>query len=167
MKRKISRLASSAAVATILATSAVVMTPTSALAAAATKCSAVQKKTFDTIGANLTVAIKLCVQRTSTNYYSAWSYISWNGNGDGLAVGMEKLKVNLRLERNDADYRTGSNDYTSEVNAYESKTNWGFGTTTYYSSTSGGWTADGNVEWDINNDGKGGGTWSLGGSPSI
>ena len=38
---------------------------------------------------------------------------------------------------------------------------------TYHSNTTGGWTADGHAKWDIQNDGKGGGTWSLGGSPSI
>jgi hypothetical protein len=167
MKRKLSRIFSSAAVAGTLAVAGVALTPASASAAAASECHAVQSKSFDTIGANLDLHIKLCVHRTSGNYYYASVAVSWEDGGGGLSTGMDLVRVNLRLEHNDADYKTGSANYTTAVNTFTEGDGYGFSTGSYYSTSTGGWTADGNVEWDIDNDGEGGGTWSLTGSPSI
>lgn len=165
MKRWIARTATTSA-AMGLATVGLISVPFSASAAAASECTGEQHKTYDTIGADLDVYVNLCVTRTSSNDYQATVKFRWSDGGGGLSTGMDKLKVNLRLERHDADYRTGSADYAAATNAYQSG-NRGFSTTTYHSTTTGGWTADGNIEWDINNDGTDGGTTPLGGSPSI
>jgi hypothetical protein len=79
---------------------------------------------------------------------------------------MDKLKVNLRLERNDADKRTAYANYADDTNTFTSG-NRGFSTTTFHSTTTGGWTADGNIEWDIDNDGTSGGTTQPGGTSEI
>jgi hypothetical protein len=87
-------------------------------------------------------------------------------DGGGLSAGMEDLVLNLRLERNDTDRRNENININGPVKNRESGSTRVNGST-YHSNTTGGWTADGHVKWDIQNDGKGGGTWSLGGSPSI
>ncbi|MFF7260130.1 hypothetical protein ACFZCL_07545 [Streptomyces sp. NPDC008159] len=166
MNTRLTRAATGLA-ATALAITGVIATPGTAAAAAASECTGWQHKEFDTIGVNLDVYVKLCVYRTSANNYYAKAYIDWADGGGGLSTGMDDLTVNLRLERNDADYRTASGDYTGAVNTFQESSGNAFSTTNYYSTTTGGWTADGNVHWDINNDGAGGDTWSLGGSPSI
>ncbi|WP_457464457.1 hypothetical protein [Streptomyces sp. TE5632] len=160
------RLTSAAAVVGMTAAGAVVMTPGSAMAAAATKCSSQQHKEFDTVGPNLDLYVTLCVHRSSSNYYNAYADISWKDGGGGLSAGMEDLVLNLRLERNDADYKNQNFNIAGTVNYKESGSTRVTGDS-HYSSTTGGWTADGHVAWDIQNDGAGGGTWSLGGSPSI
>ncbi|WP_018549150.1 hypothetical protein [Streptomyces sp. LaPpAH-108] len=164
--KRITRLASSAAAVVIAAAGAVALTPTSALAAAATSCSSQQHKEFDTIGVNLDLYVTLCVHRSSDNYYNAYADISWQDGGGGLSTGMEDLVLNLRLERNDADYQNENIDIAGTVNYKESGSARITGHS-YYSTTTGGWTADGHVAWDIQNDGAGGGTWSLTGSPKI
>ncbi|KAF7586166.1 hypothetical protein BBP40_009332 [Aspergillus hancockii] len=145
---------------------AFMMIPGSAMAAAATKCSARQHKEFDTIGFNLDLYVTLCVHRSADNYYHAYADISWQDGGGGLSTGMEDLILNLRLERNDADKRNEDISIKGLVNYKDSGSARVTGTK-YHSSTNGGWTADGHVKWDIQNDGKGGGTWSLTGSPNI
>ncbi|WP_371672615.1 hypothetical protein OG985_36205 [Streptomyces sp. NBC_00289] len=166
MNRSIARLTSAAAAVAVTAVGAVILTPGSALAAAATKCSSVQKNEWDTIGPDLDLAVQLCVTRNSSNDYRAYADISWNDGGGGVSAGMEDLILNLRLERNDADYRNEDFNINSPIRVNESGSTRVYGST-YRSSTTGGWTADGHVEWDIQNDGKGGDTWPLGGSPSI
>ncbi|KAL4882976.1 hypothetical protein BJY04DRAFT_216694 [Aspergillus karnatakaensis] len=137
-----------------------------ASAAAATKCSKVQHKEFDTIGFNLDLSVKLCVHRSASNYYHAYADVSWKDGGGGLSTGMEDLVLNLRLERNDADKRNQNFNIAGSINYKESGSLRITGDT-FHSTTTGGWTADGHVKWDIQNDGAGGGTWSLGGSPKI
>ncbi|MET8215414.1 hypothetical protein [Streptomyces hirsutus] len=166
MKLRIARLTSAVAVVGVTAAGTVVMTPGSAMAAAATKCSSQQHKEFDTVGPNLDLYVTLCVHRSSDNYYNAYADISWKDGGGGLSAGMEDLVLNLRLERNDADYKNQNFNIAGTVNYKDSGSTRVTGGS-YHSSTTGGWTADGHVAWDIQNDGAGGGTWSLGGSPSI
>lgn len=142
------------------------MVPGSAMAAAATKCSARQHKEFDTIGYNLDLYVTLCVHRSTNNYYHAYADISWKDGGGGLSAGMEDLILNLRLERNDADKRSEDISIKGLVN-YDDSGSTRITGKTFHSTTTGGWTADGHVKWDIQNDGAGGGTWSLTGSPKI
>ncbi|MFF6878908.1 hypothetical protein ACFY9S_26865 [Streptomyces sp. NPDC012474] len=166
MKRQIVRLVNTATAVGIAALTGVVMTPGSAIAAAATKCSASQHKEFDTIGANLDLYVTLCVHRSSGNDYNSYADISWKDGGGGLSAGMEDLVLNLRLERNDADYRNENINIAGSVN-YKDSGSMRVTGARYHSNTTGGWTADGHIAWDIQNDGAGGGTWGLGGSPSI
>ncbi|PZT74205.1 MULTISPECIES: hypothetical protein [unclassified Streptomyces] len=167
MRRSISKIVTTAVAGSTLAVAAVLTTPTSASAAATSKCSGTQHKEFDTIGFNLDVYINLCVHRTSGNNYYAKAHIAWKDGGGGLSTGMDDVTVNLRLERHDADYKTASGRYNGIMNLYQDGSGYAFSTGSYSSSSTGGWTADGNVHWDINNDGAGGGTWSLTGSPAI
>lgn len=166
MKRKLARLTSVATAIGVVALGAVVVTPGSAMAAAATKCANVQKKEFDTIGPNLDLAVTMCVRRTAGNNYTAYADIAWNDGGGGASTGMEDLVLNLRLERNNSDYRNENVSIKGAVNLSKSGST-RIATSSYHSTTTGGWTADGHIKWDIQNDGAGGGTWSLGGSPSI
>ncbi|NEC90592.1 hypothetical protein G3I71_33440 [Streptomyces sp. SID12501] len=150
----------------MVAVGAVALTPGSAMAAAATKCSSQQHKEFDTVGVNLDLYVTLCVHRTAGNDYYAYADIAWSDGGGGASSGMEKLVLNLRLERNDADFENENVSIAGRVNyAIDGSTR--VVGSTYHSATTGGWTADGSVAWNIQNDGDGGGTWSLGGSPSI
>ncbi|MFC7908616.1 hypothetical protein ACFYY9_22105 [Streptomyces nigra] len=165
MKLKITRLTSAAIAVGVTALGTVVMTPGYAMAAAATQCSGTQHKEFDTIGSNLDVYITLCVHRSGDGYYNAYADVTWKDGGGGVSAGMEDLELNLRLERNDADYKN-QNFGLKAVNGSSSGAVRATGAK-FRSSTTGGWTADGHVKWDIQNDGAGGGTWSLGGSPSI
>ncbi|MFJ8886188.1 hypothetical protein ACIRJR_22660 [Streptomyces sp. NPDC102402] len=167
MTGRTSRLAASIVSTGLLAAATVALTPTSAAAAAASNCSAKQHKQFDTVGENLDLYITLCVSRTSSNYYQATVHVAWEDGGNGSAAGMEDLDVNLRLERNDSAYKTASSSYKNPANTYDSGSGYGHVTSTYYSTSTGGWTADGSVNWDINNDGAGGGTWQLTGSGQI
>ncbi|MEU1553525.1 hypothetical protein [Streptomyces scabiei] len=165
MKRWSTRAATTGA-ALGLAMVGLVAVPGTASAAAASKCTGEQHKTYDTIGADLDVYVNLCVSRTSGNDYQATVKFRWSDGGGGLSTGMDKLKVNLRLERNDVTQRSGSADWAEATNFAQSG-NRGFSTTTFHSNTTGGWTADGDIDWDINNDGTGGGTTPLQGSPEI
>ncbi len=143
-----------------------VAVPGTASAAAASKCSDVQSKSFDTLGRNLDVKIKLCVYRDSSNRYKAKAFVNWSDGDHGNAGGMEKFYVQVRLERYDADYKTNTTNYSNLMNAYESS-GYSNETGTYTSSSKGGWTADGKVTYNVDLDGEGDKTWSLTGSPSI
>ncbi|MET9439610.1 hypothetical protein [Streptomyces sp. NPDC006610] len=154
------------AAAAALAVGGLVAMPGTASAAADSDCSAKQHKDFDTLGANLDVYITLCVYRDSNSDYKAKAYVSWADGGQGNAGGMEKFYVQVRLERNDADYRTNTTNYSNVMNAYGSSSA-SNETTEYHSSTTGGWTADGTVSYNVDLDGDGDKTWALGGSPSI
>jgi hypothetical protein len=74
--------------------------------------------------------------------------------------------VQVRLERNDADYKTDVTNYANLTNLQESGSYYNQ-TGEYNSSSTGGWTADGHVVWNVDLDGEGDHTWSLHGSPSI
>ncbi|MFU0238985.1 hypothetical protein ACKI1J_25020 [Streptomyces scabiei] len=128
-----------------------VAVPGTASAAAAGRCTRGQHKTYATIGANLDVHVALCVSRTPGNDCRATVRFRWSDGGGGLGTGRDKLKVNLRLERNDVTRRNGSADWAEATNF----------------ARTGGWTADGDIGWDIDNDGTGGGTTPLQGSPEI
>ncbi len=106
------------------------------------------------------------MHRSADNYYNAFADVSWTGGGGGASTGMEKLELNLRLERNGTDHKNQNFGLTAAVNLSQSDTMRITGSK-FRSSTTGGWTTDGHMKWDIQNDGAGGGTWSLAGSPSI
>ncbi|MFE0522407.1 hypothetical protein [Streptomyces sp. NPDC058954] len=165
MKVRLPRLATTATAAG-LAVCGLVAMPGTASAAAASKCSSEQHKEFDTLGYNLDVYVTLCVHRDSSNNYKATAKVTWQDGGQGNSGGMEKLWVQVRLEHNDSDIKTNTTSYTNLVNSYESS-GYTIETDEYHSTSTGGWTADGHVVYNVDLDGDGEHTWSLGGSPSI
>lgn len=165
VKLRLPRLATAASAAT-LAMCGLVAMPATASAAAASDCSSKQHKAFDTLGANLDVYITLCVYRDSNSDYHATANVSWTDGNQGSNGGMEKLYVEVRLERNDTVYKKNTTNYSNVTNAYSSGSG-SNSTAEYHSSTTGGWTADGTVTWNVDLDGEGDGTWDLTGSPSI
>ncbi|MFH8492311.1 hypothetical protein [Streptomyces longisporoflavus] len=110
---------------------------------------------------NVDTWVKLCVVRSGGTYW-ARADVRWSGVA---GRDFEKYVVNVRLERNDADYRTKNDNLVGE---------WGDGSDSklistggYTSATLGGWTADGNVTYNEDLDGKGDYVWHLTGSPSL
>ncbi|CAL9370657.1 hypothetical protein [Streptomyces sp. enrichment culture] len=156
------RKVTTAAAATILAASGMTALATPASAAAASKCTAEQHKEIDTVlsSDNLHVWIKLCVSRDSSNRYKAEAHIRWSGRN-----AVEKFALTVNLERHDKVYKSVTHNYQQQF--YFSGKSGRSSTATYTSNTTGGWTADGVVNYDIDADGKGGMTWNLGGSGSI
>ncbi|MEU9333591.1 hypothetical protein AB0D49_10585 [Streptomyces sp. NPDC048290] len=152
--------------AAALAVAGLVAMPGTASAAAASECSARQHKEFDTLGVNLDAYITLCVYRDASNDYKATAYVSWADGGQGNSGGMEKFYVQVRVERNDTVYRTNTTNYSNVMNSAGSGSG-SNSTPEYRSATTGGWTADGTVTYNIDLDGEGDKTWQLGGSPSI
>ncbi|MEU1279829.1 hypothetical protein [Streptomyces sp. NPDC005805] len=158
------------AVATTVAASAalvgVMAAPTPVAAAAATKCSKTQHKEVDTVGPNLDMYIELCVVRDSSNRYHARATVKWADGGGGACCGMEKVLVEVRLERRDVVQRKATGNLQASMSGSASGTI-PIRTSTYTSSSAGGWTADGKVTYNIQSDGAGDKVWDLGGSPSI
>ncbi|ATW47671.1 hypothetical protein CGZ69_06665 [Streptomyces peucetius subsp. caesius ATCC 27952] len=157
------------AATTAVATGALVgvlAVPAPASAAAATKCTNTQHKEVDTVGPDLDMYIELCVSRDASNRYRARAMVKWSDGGGGACCGMEKVLVEVRLERRDALQRRTTGNLQASMSGFSSGTI-PVETSTYTSSSAGGWTADGKVTYNIQSDGAGDKTWDLGGSPSI
>ncbi|TYB51244.1 hypothetical protein FXF51_53940 [Nonomuraea sp. PA05] len=114
---------------------------------------------------DLLVEARVCVLANG-NYRKGRIQVRWSVDGLTYGVRFDKFVVQTRLERHDRIHQTENCDYEDEVN------NQGGGSETcetayMYSSVDGGWTGDGKIVYDVNNDGKGAYTWDLGGSPSV
>ncbi len=148
------------------------LTGTAALTAAPAQaapetCTGWQHKEFPTSGYNTDVYLKLCVTKYGGNIpeHGAYAYTRWRDGGGTRKF--DNFDVRVRLERHNTDYARGTCDYTSEINADSSggpKRCFGGADT---SPRDGGWTADGYVAYNLDDDGEGGKTWSLHGSPQI
>ncbi|WP_091558378.1 hypothetical protein [Micromonospora pattaloongensis] len=116
--------------------------------------------------ASRSVTVRLCVERDDVTL-RAWGSVSM-GAKSGTADIVYHLVVNVRLEQNDADMAAVSCDATAWTN-FDDAGGQRFTCQTQdrYSSETGGWTADGNVSYDLIGDGKNDLTWSLAGSPAI
>ncbi|WP_255306166.1 hypothetical protein [Streptomyces sp. Wb2n-11] len=110
--------------------------PTPAVAAAATKCTGEQHKEVDTIGPNLDLCITLCVTRDNSNNLKAHTKVRWSDDGGGASAGMEKIDVELHLQRNDSDYRIKTYNYAAATNMSK-RGNITHSTDSYHSSTGG------------------------------
>jgi hypothetical protein len=144
-------------------------------ASAATRCGPYQPREFDTPGFNVDLKIRLCVSN-SNGVHAAIAQGNWN-DGGGLTAKFDKIYVTLRPERNNVNKGRNACSLTNSINLYDegkfsrngtshNDTRCGF----FASSTSnldGGWTADGTVTYNINEDGKGDRVWHLKGSPPV
>lgn len=156
-----------AAAATVMATMGVmVVLPGSANAAQACYPNV---KSFSIPGQlDPTVTIDLCV-RTDGPDIVAEAHISWDrGTVGTIGTAFDAFTLNLRLEKNDADIKkaTCDSNLLRAINShrdgdYFCQTSWA------NKGSSKKWSADGNVVYNINNDGDGNKTWSLHGSPLL
>lgn len=135
-------------------------------ASAVTSCSSWQGKSFNLPNKpDMTVWARNCIYKDGT-YRRARIEYEWADTG-WFGRRFDKFIVKPRLERNDADYSTASCDITSKINDSTSSDKGTCYATAYYSSLSGGWTADGSVTYNIDADGLGDRGWSLTGSPAV
>jgi hypothetical protein len=128
------------------------------------RCGDTQHKEFDTYLKNLNLDVQLCVQRLSDGHVQARANIYWRGGGGLDAAGMQDLTLELRVEQHDKIKYKESFDLKSMTND-EGSGSFPAVTKSFAAKSKGGWTADAIVKWDINSDGKKGGTWKLHGSP--
>ncbi|MDG4821711.1 hypothetical protein O7635_07575 [Asanoa sp. WMMD1127] len=118
--------------------------------------------------ASRSVTVRLCIQRAEDGVtMRAWGDVSM-GAKSGSADIVYHMVVNVRMEHNDDDMSYASCDAAAWANfddggghRFECRT------PDRYSSVRGGWTADGNVSYDIVGDGLNDLNWSLTGSPAI
>ncbi|GIG90417.1 hypothetical protein [Plantactinospora endophytica] len=126
-------------------------------------------KTFNIPNAlDVEVTVLLCVRTASGGMVYATGLVEWNrGNIGNISDNtFENFILNLRLERDDADIRETACNVRTAINNYRDGQ---LGCTTAQAAKgkTTTWTADGNVVANIDNDGNGNSTWSLGGSPRI
>ncbi|MER7172886.1 hypothetical protein [Streptomyces mesophilus] len=148
-------------------------------AAAAFQCNANrQHKEFPTPGTDTDFYIRLCVQRDSdSNRYVAYALGTWT-DGGGVVDKFEKFDIHLRLEKSNVSQASSYCDMgpaiyldsTANFDRYGDENGFALDCdleATKTSTSRNNWTADGYIEYNINNDGKGTQTWSLGGTASI
>lgn len=113
---------------------------------------------------DVTVKIFLCAERVSSNLVKATADVSWTGNL-GITGGkrFNDFIIKLNVERYDNVKATDSFTETSYINDHY---NGSVHLSTYTTSATArdGWTADGKVTVDINDDGAGNYIWELHGS---
>jgi len=152
---------------TVLATTALLAigATSPAQAAAVTKCKS-SVKTFDIPKQTDTkVTIKLCVSG-SGNSRTAEAKVSWTSGINGSHDPFDDFGVWLRLERKDKQNAVAYGQLSGPIGKFPGS--YTLRTPLKTNSTKGGWTADGVVSVDINNDGKGPrANWNLAGTPSI
>ncbi|MEV0390194.1 hypothetical protein [Nonomuraea sp. NPDC050643] len=165
MVRTIPRLA---AVASLFIAS-LAITPTTA-AWAASACSSPQEKTFSLPGKpDVWVGAEMCIytRGTGNNQKTGMLSINWSGSFLG-GKRFDKFVAEVRVERNDIIYGNELCDWTSDLNSITDSEGVMWDCYAYYnSSLNGGWTADGRIIYNINNDGKGDYVWNLTGSPRV
>lgn len=148
-------------------------------AAAAYKCNGdKQHKEFSTPGVNTDFYIKLCVVRESgSNKYVSYAYGNWK-DGGGIVDKFEKFDIYLRLEQGDVAKASSYCemgpaiylDATADFDRYGDENGFALDCdleATKTTTSRNNWTADAFIKYNINNDGKGTQTWSLGGTGSI
>lgn len=130
---------------------------------------------FDTPGYNVDVWLRLCVFRTADDQHRAFGQLRWIDGGGGLDE-FNDFRIQVRLERkNETIAADDSFEYSTEINgfttSYSYAGDWWVtldkGETDSLNSANGGWSADGKVTYDINNDNAGNFTWQLQGTPTI
>jgi len=138
--------------------------------AATTKCSSGNERTIALPGKpDIWMRVMLCVERVSSSQHYAYAKVYW----DASLIGgnrFDGFKLQVRLERNDAVKATWTCDLKRVLNEWDSgPTNGHFcGSASSTSTLTGGWSADGKADYDVDNDGKGYlPAWQLGGSPLV
>ncbi|MCW6009353.1 hypothetical protein K1W54_33145 [Micromonospora sp. CPCC 205371] len=138
-----------------------------AQAAAISDCTAWQPKTIDLPGINGEhgVSMKVCVERNGNYLRGA---IHWKETFRMTAYSdrYDGFEIDVRLERYDNHIAWRTCDVKSAMNNGVGSS--GTCYTSWVETTlKNGWTGDGQVWYDVNNDGKGGFYWYLHGSPQL
>ncbi|MFI0452263.1 hypothetical protein [Actinomadura sp. 6N118] len=129
--------------------------------AATTKCADEQYIYLD--GGRSWVGMQPCVHKDG-NYRKSWIRVRWFYDFRGTK--WDGFDILATLERNDVIKNSKHCDFTDKLNASvvgDIKCT----TATLYSTTSGGWTADGEGAYNFNLDGRGYYTKPLHGSPKV
>lgn len=129
------------------------------------KCTDYQHKEFPTPGYDVDVWIKLCVSSTLSGYHFANAY-GYYSDGGGAINNFDNFDLQVRVERSDVSKGSLTCDYTNSLNNNGTGA-FSCGSASTTSTADGGWTADATVYYNINQDGSGGYSWGLTGTPSI
>lgn len=135
-------------------------------ASAAMECNT-NEGTFPTPGVYTDVNVKLCAASEEIGdeeMVTARAYVKFS-RPIPLVDGFEQFELALRLERNDKNIALHSCELKDHLNDGQSGS--AYCDTEFVKKRGGGWTADGVVTFNINNDGGGAQTWTLIGSPRI
>ncbi|WP_433466198.1 hypothetical protein [Spirillospora sp. CA-128828] len=161
--RRFRTIAASLGIATLATTGALV---TGSAAQAATAACYDNEKTFSLPGKpDVWVGIELCIHHTSADRRVAHADVSWDGSFLG-GKRFDGFEVLIRIERNDTVYDYEWCDFTDTINSEPSSSHW-YCSVAYTSTADGGWTADGAVIYNVNNDGDGDKVWDLHGTPKV
>ncbi|MBE1485691.1 hypothetical protein [Plantactinospora soyae] len=144
----------------LLALTTLLLTASPASAAPTTRCSAYQ---YQSAPAATNVAMKTCVVKNGNSRYA---YILIEQARASSGSTWDLFKVHARLERNDVNKATKWCDFTDSMNRYQNP-RLKCTTATVSSSTAGGWTSDGVINFNFDLDGLGDKSRALGGSPSV
>lgn len=163
--RRFRTIAASLGVAT-LATTGVLINGSSAQAA--TSACYDNQKTIALPGKpDVWVGVELCIYHTSADRRLASADVTWDGAFLG-GTRFDLFEIIIRIERNDTVYNHLWCDFTAEINSEPSSgySHW-YCPIAYTSAADGGWSADGSVVYNVNNDGKGDMVWDLHGTALI
>lgn len=138
-----------------------------AQAATISNCSDWQSKTIDLPGINGShgVSMKVCAERSgdylrgAIHWKETYRMTAYTPRYDGF-------EIDVRLERYDNDIRWNTCDVKSKMNDSVGSSGTCY-TSWFASSLTNGWTGDGQVWYDVNNDGESGFYWYLTGSPQL
>ncbi|WP_405726306.1 hypothetical protein OG607_22545 [Streptomyces sp. NBC_01537] len=174
MTRAIKRISIAVLATTAVLTGTVI---SASPAAAAEACNtSYQTKEFPTTGYNVDFKIKLCIKKVGTNSYQAYAKGSW-GDGGATTRKFDKFNIVVRVERDDVVKGSGTRPLMNSINLHEtgsfdadgdSHNEYQWAGIYATSSLDGGWSADGKIVYDIDEDGQGDlPDWNLTGSPTI
>jgi hypothetical protein len=135
-------------------------------ASAATACRTNTKSVSLPGKPDVTFKVQLCVSG-SGSYRHAQATFSWRGHY-GLIEGkrFNLVWLSVSLEQHDNERGSTSSYYTASVDAQYSGTV-SLGVTKTGRLSSGGWSADGTLQYDVTDDGNPTHNWELYGSPEI
>ncbi|MFE1772250.1 hypothetical protein [Streptomyces sp. NPDC059008] len=137
------------------------MVLTGSPAQAMSSCSGTQHKEVSTSGFDVDIYVDVCIRYNGATYIAtAQGY--WQEAGGHK---FDNFDVQVRVEEFDSTKSRKTSDQTAEINSREAD---GFQVQSeWLSGQQHGFSADGKIVYNINDDGEGDFVWNLAGSPSI
>ncbi|MFI6522313.1 hypothetical protein ACIBF1_42670 [Spirillospora sp. NPDC050679] len=172
----VGRRVAATALGAALATSALATVTAPPAQAAASQCKtnylSYQPKGFLAIKVNVTA--ELCVRPSGDGYVLASGYLFWDRGTGSMGDGFDRFDLQLRLERSDAVVTSTNCTATAAINRYRDSFSLppeGYavrcGSIIATKGSARTWSADGQIIFNYNNDGKGDFTSQLTGSPLV
>lgn len=126
-----------------------------------------EKRTFYLPGKpDVTMHARACIWKDGY-YRRAFIEYKWSG-GYSIADRFDKFIIKPRLERYDTVLNSAACDIKGRMNDFDSPSGSGkCWTAVRYSTATGGWTGDGTIVYNINDDGKDDFVWGLHGSGQV